>query len=115
MHTLSYVWTEIVRTGLTGGRAANSVRLKGLNLLLYKDEIVWRFKKVDGAGRHRNYQSSKQQRDSDNQFTLPGIPSEAVRLTSGYQPDEAGQSIDRIIVRARLESRWFLGGADQCS
>lgn len=91
-----HAWTEIVRR-FDGHKGVNFRRLRGLNLLLYKDETVWRFKKVDASGRHANYQTSQQQ-DFDDQLDLPGIPAKAIRLTSGYQPDEAGQEIERIII-----------------
>ncbi len=73
-------------------------RLRGLALLNYRDVIVWRFKKVDGSGRHQNYQT-KQQRDFDDQLILPGIPEAATRLTSGYQPDAAAEGIERVLFR----------------
>src|SRR5262249_14108699 len=67
------------------------------NLLLYKDETVWRFKKVDATGRHENVQTF-QQRAFDDQLELPGLPAEATRLTSGYQPDVSGETIERVII-----------------
>lgn len=92
----SHMWTEVVRR-FDGRPGCTLIRLQGLNLLNYKDQTVWRLKRVDGSGRHSNYQT-KQQRDFDDQLDLPGLPAEAVRLTSGYQPGEAGQMIERIIV-----------------
>lgn len=75
--------------------------VRGMLVLSDHDRIVWRFKKVDGGGRHRNYRT-KQQRAYDNQLPLPGVPGRAVRLTSGYQPDIAFQSIERVIVSRPL-------------
>lgn len=74
---------------------------------MHKDETVWRFKLVDGAGRHSNYQT-QQQKDFDDQLELPGIPPPAIRLTSGYQPDDAAQAIERILVARPLgpSIRW---------
>ena len=92
----AHMWTEIVRR-FVGRRGCKLLHLTGLNLLNHRDETVWRFKQVDGSGRHQNYQTP-QQRRYDLQLTLPGLPLEAVRLTSGYQPDAALQSIQRIIV-----------------
>jgi len=92
----SHAWTEVVRR-FDGRKGFNLLRLGRLNLLLCRDETVWRFKLVDGSGRHSNYQT-EQQKNFDDQLPLPGLPSEAVRLTSGYQPDEAGHSIARVIV-----------------
>jgi len=92
----SHMWKEVTRR-FAGRKRCKLIRMRGLNLLLHRDELVFRFKKVDGAGRHRNYQT-QQQEDFDDQLPLPELPPEAVRLTSGYQPDFAGQSIERIIV-----------------
>lgn len=96
----SHMWTEVVRR-FDGRHGCKLLSLGRLNLLLYKNDVVWRFKKVDGSGRHQNYQT-KQQRDYDDQLELPGLPGAAVRLTSGYQPDGAGQAIDRVIVSRPL-------------
>lgn len=92
----SHMWMEIERR-FHGRAGCSLLTLRGLRVLNFRDQIVWRFKRVDGGGRHRNYQT-KQQRDFDNQKPLPGIPPPAVRLTSGYQPDASGQAIERIIV-----------------
>jgi hypothetical protein len=92
----SHMWMEIRRR--FDGRPGCVLKSLGkLNVLIYRDESVWRFKKVDRTGRHSNYQT-KQQRDFDNRLPLPGIPEPAVRLTSGYQPDTSGEAIERIIV-----------------
>jgi hypothetical protein len=92
----SHMWTEVVRR-FEGRDGCKLIKLRGLNLLLHKDESVWRFKKVDGAGKHANYQT-KQQEAFDDQLVLPDIPAEALRLTSGYQPDASGLGIERVIV-----------------
>jgi hypothetical protein len=92
----SHAWTEAVRR-FDGRKGCKLLRLARLNLLLYRDETVWRFKLVDGSGRHSNYQT-EQQINFDDQQPLPGLPTEAVRLTSGYQPDELGQKLERVIV-----------------
>jgi hypothetical protein len=77
--------------------------VNGLKVLNYRDLAVFRFKKVDAAGRHHNYQTA-QQKDFDDQFPLPNLPAEAVRLTSGYQLDVSGQMIERIIIARALGS-----------
>jgi hypothetical protein len=71
--------------------------INSFKVLNYRDLAVLRFKKVDAAGRHHNYQTA-QQKDFDDQEPLPGLPAEAVRLTSGYQLDVSGQAIERIII-----------------
>ena len=55
----------------------------------------------EGAGRSRNA-ITKQQMDYDAQLPLPGLPSEAIRLVAGYQPDAAFSSVQRVIVSAPL-------------
>jgi hypothetical protein len=92
----SHMWSEVVRR-FDGRSGFSLLRLGRLNLLNYRDESVWRFKKVDGNGRHRNYQT-KQQQDYDDQLDIPGIPAAAVRLTSGYYPDAAGSAVERVII-----------------
>jgi hypothetical protein len=92
----SHMWVEIDRR-FRGRPGFALLRLKGLNVLLYRDLSVWRFKRVDRHGRHSNYQTD-QQRDFDDQKPFPEIPPPAVRLTSGYQPDASGQAIERVIV-----------------
>lgn len=73
------------------------INVRGLVVMNWRDEIVWRFKKVDRAGRHKNYQT-KQQKAFDDRLPLPGIPEPAVRLTCGYQPDATGLAIERVII-----------------
>lgn len=77
--------------------------VRGLKVLLFRDKQVWRFKKVNAAGRHSNY-PTQQQADFDDEWPLPGIPEQAVRLTSGYILDAVGKSIERIVV-ARVLGR----------
>jgi hypothetical protein len=77
--------------------------INGLKVLNYRDLAVFRFKKVDAAGRHHNYQT-EQQKDFNDQLPLPNLPPEAVRLTSGYQLDVSGQAIERIIIARPLGS-----------
>jgi hypothetical protein len=71
--------------------------VRGLEVLNYYDLAVLRLKKVDGAGRWRNFQTP-QQRDFDRQLPLPGLPAAAVRLVVGYEPDAAFTTVERIIV-----------------
>lgn len=92
----SHMWMEI-RRRFDGRPGCTLKSLNRLNVLIFRDISVWRFKKVDGTGRHSNYET-QQQRDFDNQMPLPEIPAPAVRLTSGYHPDIAGEAIERIIV-----------------
>jgi hypothetical protein len=81
--------------------------IRGLEVLNYYDLAVLRLKKVNGAGRWKNYQTP-QQHDFDYQLPLPGLPAEAVRLVIGYAPDEAFTTVERIIVSRPLGKtiRW---------
>ena len=89
-------WMEVERRfGEMRGVALLNIR--GLKVINWRDRAVLRLKKLDRAGRHSNYQT-QQQRDFDGQEPLPGIPKAAVRLTSGYQLDAAGESIERHII-----------------
>jgi hypothetical protein len=80
--------------GLTG---LNFLNINQLEVANYLDRAVLRLKKVNGAGRSRNYQTEQQQR-YDDQEDIPGIPPAAVRLVVGYEPDESFTSIKRVIV-----------------
>ncbi len=92
----AHLWMR-VKQAFEGVPHCVPTTVQQLNVLIYKDEIVWRFKKVDERGLHANYQTTRQQ-DYDNQLPLPGIPPSAVRLTSGYQPDATGLAIERHII-----------------
>jgi hypothetical protein len=97
-----------MREELDGSPGCHFVRLgRLLEVLNYCDLAVLRLKKVNGAGRWRNY-PTKQQRDFDDQKPLPGLPSEAVRLVVGYQPDPSFSIVERVIVSRPLGEtiRW---------
>jgi hypothetical protein len=91
-----HMFHEIMRRfdGQPGCRVQD---IRGLKVLVYKDRQVWRFKKLNSAGRHSNY-PTQQQEDFDDQWPLPNIPPEATRLTSGYMLDASGQAMERIVV-----------------
>lgn len=73
------------------------INVNSLHVLNYKDLALLRFKKVRANGRHSNVQTD-QQRDYDDQLSIPGLPDRARRLTAGYQLDAAGTSIERVII-----------------
>jgi hypothetical protein len=81
-------------------------RVRGLNLIIYKDKAILRLKKVNGVGLHQNYQTD-QQSDFDRQVPLLDLPPAAIRLTAGYQLDPSGTVIDRKII-ARVYGRSVL-------
>lgn len=87
---------ELIRR-FDGRKGYKVLNVSRLTLLLYQNKLVFRLKKVDVGGHHRNVQTGQQQR-FDDQLQLPGIPPKATRLTSGYQPDYAGQYIERIVI-----------------
>jgi hypothetical protein len=92
----SHMWTDMLRR-FDGRPGCALLTIRQLRILNYRDLLVFRFKKVNSEGRHHNYQT-KQQMNFDDQLPLPGIPSAATRLTSGYQPDIIGEMIERIII-----------------
>lgn len=70
---------------------------RGLKVLNIDDRVVFRFKKVNEDGRHRNSPTAQQKR-FDRQLPLPGLPAAATRLTLGYEPDAAFSEIARITI-----------------
>lgn len=92
-----------IRRRFDGVARCHVLDIKGLKILNYRDLAVLRFKKVDAAGRHRNY-LTEQQKNFDDQLPLPNLPPKAIRLTSGYQLDMSGQLIERIIIARPLSS-----------
>jgi hypothetical protein len=91
-----------MREELDGAPGCHFLRIGPLlEVLNYHDLAVLRLKKVNGAGRWRNY-PTKQQRDFDDQKPLPGLPPEAVRLVVGYQPDPSFSLVERAIVSRPL-------------
>jgi hypothetical protein len=92
----AHQWMEVERR-LDGKPGVSLLDIRGLKVINFRDQAVIRLKKLDAAGRHSNYQT-QQQKDFDGQETLPGLPPEAVRLTSGYQLDVTGQTIERHMI-----------------
>lgn len=89
------------QTAFEGRRGFHFLDVRGLELLNIRDEVLIRIKKVDANGKHSNYQTAQQKAfDSygENE-NLVGLPSEAVRIVVGYQPDLAYSEIERVIVR----------------
>jgi len=75
--------------------------VRGLKVLNYFDKIVFRLKNVNAEGRHSN-NDTQQQRDFDDQLPLEGLPDAAIRLIAGYQLDEAGLSLERIMIARKI-------------
>jgi hypothetical protein len=92
---------HLMRSKLDGSPGCHFLSIRGLELLNYLDLAVLRLKKVNGAGRARNYRT-QQQRDYDDQRPLPELPPAAVRLIVGYQPDPAFTTVERVIVSRPL-------------
>lgn len=81
-----------------GDRAdIKAVEVRGLKVWLVEDFAI-RFKKMDGSGRTRSYQT-KQQRDFDAQLELPGIPHSATRIAAGYVLDPTGAYLRSQVAR----------------
>ncbi|MGJ0426629.1 hypothetical protein [Methylocystis sp.] len=83
-----------------------AINARGMRVLNYRDVALARFKKVKPNGKHSNY-PTKQQRDYDDQKTLPGIPDPAFRLTAGYQLDVSGSVLERIMIARPLGRNIF--------
>lgn len=80
---------------------ASVIDVRGLKVLNIGDCVVFRFKKVNEDGLHRNHTSGQQER-FDRQLPLPGLPAAATRLTLGYEPDPAFAEIIRVTVGCPL-------------
>jgi hypothetical protein len=91
-HMWAYVQNQIA-----GRPGVNLLNVRGLDLLNYYDRYVFRFKKVNKIGLHRNYPTD-QQDDFDKDIPFPELPPAAIRLTSGYQPNEAADAVERVLV-----------------
>jgi hypothetical protein len=92
----SHMWAY-VQNQIDGRPGVTLLNVRGLKLLNYFDRYVLRFKQVNKAGLHHNYPTD-QQNDFDQNVTLPELPPEAIRLTSGYQLSAAGDSIERVMI-----------------
>lgn len=79
----------------------HSLNVRGLHVLNYRDKVLARFKKVNPNGKHANY-LTQQQKDYDNQIAFPEFPDPAFRLIAGYQLDEVGMSLERIMIARPL-------------
>jgi hypothetical protein len=73
------------------------INVRGMVVANYLDVALFRFKKVNGDGKHSNYQT-KQQQDYDDQLAFNELPDPAVRLTVGYELDVAGIGLNRIMI-----------------
>ncbi|PHQ93615.1 MAG: hypothetical protein COB40_13850 [Marinosulfonomonas sp.] len=71
--------------------------IKGMKVLNFRDQIVFRLKNVNENGKHTNY-PTQQQMNYDDQLELEGLPSKATRLTAGYQLDASGTGLERIMI-----------------
>jgi hypothetical protein len=79
-----------------GQDRVRSMDVRGLKLWLFEDSnTVVRLKKMDEDGRSRNY-PTKQAKDFDAGFDLPGLPMPPVRLTAGYLLDPTGTTFVRL-------------------
>ncbi len=84
------------------------IDVRSLRVANYKDQGLFRFKLVKPNGRHSNYQT-KQQRNYDDQKSFPEFPEPAIRLTVGYELDEAGAGLKGIMI---ARPHWAIGILD---
>ena len=73
------------------------IDVKGLTLANFRDQAVFRLKKVNAEGRHANIPTD-QQLDFEEQIPFREFPDEAFRLVIGYEPDATETYIERIMV-----------------
>jgi hypothetical protein len=73
------------------------INRRSLVVANYQDKGLFRFKKVKPNGKHSNYQTQQQQ-DYDDQKTFPEFPPAAIRMTAGYELDESGMGVKRIMI-----------------
>lgn len=73
------------------------LNVNNLHVLNFRDQAVLRLKQVDRLGRHSNVDTG-QQRDYNDALPITGLPDRAARLYAGYQMDEAGLGIERVMI-----------------
>lgn len=73
------------------------INVRGMVVANYLDVALFRFKKVNGDGKHSNYQTEQQQ-NYDDQLSFKELPDPAIRLTVGYELDAAGVGLNRIMI-----------------
>ena len=73
------------------------LNVRGLTLANYRDQVVFRLKKVDADGHHANV-ATNQQLDYEEQLSFAEFPDEAFRLVAGYEPDPTGTFIERVMI-----------------
>lgn len=95
-----YAWAGFQRE-FADEEGFHFLKVRGLQVLNIRDQLVVRAKKVDVNGRHSNNDTA-QQRAFDSQQDLPDLPSAAHRIIIGYQPDIALSIVERVIVKRPL-------------
>lgn len=99
--TYSHMLAEAHRRFLDR-KGVRPIEIRGLKLWLFEPaDVVVRFKKMDEDGNTRNY-PTKQAKDFDRGFDLPGLPMPPVRVTAGYLLDITGTSIERTQIARPL-------------
>ncbi len=92
--TYSHMISEADRRFLDK-KGIRPLEIRGLKLWLFEPaDVVVRFKKMDEDGLTRNY-PTKQAKDFDRGYDLPGLPLPPIRITAGYLLDRTGTAIDR--------------------
>lgn len=92
--TYSHMIAEADRRFL-GKKGIRPIEIRGLKLWLFEPaDVVVRFKKMDEDGLTRNY-PTKQAKDFDRGYDLPGLPMPPIRVTAGYLLDQTGTQIER--------------------
>jgi hypothetical protein len=90
---------------LIGRDGIRPFEIKGLKLWFFEREsVVVRLKKIDEDGLVRNY-PTKQAKDFDRGYDLPGLPMPPVRLTAGYFLDPTGTNFIRTQIARPMGCR----------
>lgn len=84
----------------------NIIDLRSLKVANYQDKALFRFKRVRSNGQHRNVQT-KQQQNYDDQRPFSELPDPAVRLTVGYELDEVGAALKRVMIARPMGTTIF--------
>jgi len=72
---------------------------------LFRDKVLVRFKKANGAGLGSNIQTQAVQQFIDPQLIIPGLLPDVFRVEVCYHLDKLATRIDQLAVTARQRSR----------
>ncbi len=100
----NYVFDAIARGALNKFSNIGGVRVVSepqTIKVVFKNAVIVRFKKSDKNGIGQNNITQNVLNFTDPQAVLPGFPPEAAKVEVLWEPDELGESIDKISVVSR--------------